>query len=526
MLEEIIAFSLSLCSLFTADSPRVSSNRESALENVNFEFERIENDTPNTFINKEYDDDIRDEIFTQNFACLSNQHVISFEDCGNKGKVWKTLWKCLWTCLNIIAASFIPIVFFITLVYVSMNTAYTCLEWQSHNNNTLPLSVKRAHVFGRCVESFVLYLWFPLTMIILFGWKEFKTKFLSAVYVGVIFGELVVIYHLISFQFNVYDAHSYYRIPPSAIFCLSILCCALVVIYHIRVSAPSISYSKGHVIALVLIEFIFGTILTYLYIFLIIPAFNKVRLNLYKFLIATSSPFLALIPTVLCGHMALRRSSEVVNPGRSFVLVYMIRGGVIFLYRTMQTNFKSIWLFGLSLFSAVLNFLKRATQQLRYKIWKRIISALNNLRCFQRLQVLPWNTAHARRLRADLEIQDILFEYNTLVLSQAYFISYQIQSFDVAFEPLLYEFLKRIGIGVLIDFIFNCLSNFVQMYYYNIPISRVWKKYWKRHLLANIFVVFIIIAEFSRELESVFRSHIKQSEESSVKFVVKNCSFF
>ena len=66
MLEEIIAFSLSLCSLFTADTPRVSSNRESALENVNFEFERIENDTPNTFINKEYDDDIRDEIFTKN----------------------------------------------------------------------------------------------------------------------------------------------------------------------------------------------------------------------------------------------------------------------------------------------------------------------------------------------------------------------------------------------------------------------------------------------------------------------------
>ena len=218
--------------------------------------------------------------------------------------------------------------------------------------------------------------------------------------------------------------------------------------------------------------------------------------------------------------MALGRSSEVVHPGRSFIMVSMIRGGFIFLYRTMQTNFKSIWLFvGLSLFSAVINFLKKATQLIRFKMWKRIVSALNKLQCFQRLQVFPWNTAHARRFRADLEIQDILFEYNTLVLSQAYFISYQIQSFDVAFEPLLYKSLKRIVIGVLIDFIFNCMCNFVQMYYYNIPIGRVWKKYWKQHLLINIVLVFTIIAYFM-----LFRSHFKKSGESSLKYTIRNCS--
>ena len=168
--------------------------------------------------------------------------------------------------------------------------------------------------------------------------------------------------------------------------------------------------------------------------------------------------------------------------------------------------------------------MKRATQQIRFKLWKRIISFLNNIRCFQRLQVLPWNTAHARRLRADLEIQDILFHYNTLVLSQAFFISNQIQSFDVAFEPLLYRSLKRIVIGVLIDFIFNCMCNFVQMYYYNIPIGRVWKKYWKQHLLINIVLVFTIIAYFSWSLESVFRSHFKKSGESSVKYTIRSCS--
>ena len=51
--------------------------------------------------------------------------------------------------------------------------------------------------------------------------------------------------------------------------------------------------------------------------------------------VAVMVPGLTIIPAAICKHMALRRSSEVVDPGRSFVLVYFIRGGVILLYRTI-----------------------------------------------------------------------------------------------------------------------------------------------------------------------------------------------
>ncbi|XP_046857172.1 uncharacterized protein LOC124450585 [Xenia sp. Carnegie-2017] len=526
MLEEIIGFALSVCSLFAADTPRVSSNTETLPENTNVEFREIENDAQKTFINKEYDENNYARSSEDFVHGRSNLIERNYENCQNSRKVWRTFWKCLWINLNIIVASIISIAFCTTLVYVAMNTAYSCLDWQSHNNNkTLPLSIKRAHIFGRCVESLTVYLWFPFTMMILFGWKEFKAMFLSTIYIAVIFSELNVIYKLISFQFNVYDTYSYYVYPPSVLFWVSIVLSTFVVLYNIRAFKPFIPYSNFHITVLIIMQFVFCTLISYFYKFIIIPEFNNVRVNLFKFLIATSSPLLAIIPTVLCGHLASRKSSKVVHPGRSFIMVYMIRGGVIFLYRTMQTNFKSIWLFlGLSLFSAVLNFSKKATQELRFKLWKRMISALNKLRCFKRLQVLPWNTARARRLKADLEIQDILFEYNTLVLSQAYFISYQLQSFNIATEPLLYEFLKRIVIGVLIDFIFNCLSNYVQMYYYNIPIGRVWKKYWKRHLFANVVVVLVIISYFSRDLESVFQSHFQKSGASSTKHSIRNCS--
>ncbi|XP_046862746.1 uncharacterized protein LOC124456314 [Xenia sp. Carnegie-2017] len=525
MLEEIIGFALSICSLFASDTPRVTSNTETLHESCSFEFRDVDDDAQNNFINKEYDDNNYDEMINENFGSEANQCVTNFDYCETRKKAWKSFWKCLWINFSIIVAIIIPIAFAITLVYVAMNTTNSCRQWQKENN-TLPLYVKRAHVFGGCVDSMLVYAWFPFTMILLFGWNEFKAKFLSTVYLGVIFGELVAIYHLISFQLNVYDVHSYYRYPSAILFSLSLVCSSVVVVYNIRVNEPYIPYSNCHIIALVLMEFTSCLSLSYLYEYTIIPEFNNVRLNLYKFLLATTAPLLALIPTVLCRHMALRKSSEVVHPGRSFVLVYVIRGGVIFLYRTMQTNVKSIWLFiGLSLFSAVLNFLKRATQKLRFNLWKQMVLALNKFCCFQRLQVLPWNTAHARRLKADLEIQDILFEYNTLILSQAYFISYQLQSFNIATEPMLHKFLKRIAIGVTIDFIFNCLSNYVQMFYYNIPIGRVWKKYWKRHLLANLVVVLTIIANFSKALESVFRSYFEDSGESSM-YVIKNCSLF
>ena len=44
----------------------------------------------------------------------------------------------------------------------------------------------------------------------------------------------------------------------------------------------------------------------------------------YKFLVAAMAPAITIIPVVICKHVALRRSSEVVHPGRSFVLVYFV----------------------------------------------------------------------------------------------------------------------------------------------------------------------------------------------------------
>ena len=97
-----------------------------------------------------------------------------------------------------------------------------------------------------------------------------------------------------------------------------------------------------------------------------------------------------------------------------------MRGASITLYRVMQADFKSLWLFiGLSLFSGFSYVFRTATLSIRNKIWAVVIKLLNKT-CCSRLRQLPVNTSHSRRLKADTEIQNILFENNTLIISQAY----------------------------------------------------------------------------------------------------------
>ncbi|XP_028399333.1 uncharacterized protein LOC114522784 [Dendronephthya gigantea] len=327
--------------------------------------------------------------------------------------------------------------------------------------------------------------------------------------------------------FGVYETHVYYRSPANVLFLIGIIVCSVLILHNIRVSEQNISYSNFHILSLVSSEFLLGSLLAYIHRYGIVPFFNGVKEEQYKFMIAAMTPASAIIPAAILKLIALRRSSEIVNPGRSFLLVYCIRGGIIFVYRTMQADFKNIWLFvGLSLFFGVLNFLKKATYRLRMRLWSYIISQLKRTVCCQRLHEMPRDTPHYRRLRADLEIQDMLFEYITLVLSQGTLVLYIVESFKLSVSSIVYESLRNIAIGIGIDFFFNVFSIFVQIHYYNIPISRVWSKYWKRHVLANLIILMVMVSYFNSVLVSIFKVRINWTGTDHGAYIVRNCTSF
>ena len=255
----------------------------------------------------------------------------------------------------------------------------------------------------------------------------------------------------------------------------------------------------------------------------VVKWFNSLRHNvLYKFILAILTPTLALVPTTICKHMALWRTSGIIEPERSFALVYFIRATFITLYRIMQSDFKNIWLFiGLSLLSGVSSLLKTATVGIREKVWARVIRFLNRT-CCTRLHHLPGNTPHHRRLKADTEIQNILFENNSLILSQSYIVLYTITNFQLSDWSVVKSSLTRIAIGLVIEFVFNFLSTFIRIHWHNIPITRVYSKYWKRHVFANIIVVAVLVCYFTNPLVAIFQNHFHDSGTGN--YTIRNCT--
>ena len=312
----------------------------------------------------------------------------NFEFSGGSSSERKSLLKsfrkAIWASISMAFFLFLPTAFTIMFLYADLNTNDLCFEWQ-HHNNTVPSSVIRIRVIGRSVEVLIINLWFPLTSVILFGWKDFKQKFLTVLYIAFIFAEATVIYYLFSLAFGVLDTHTYYRYPVNILFFTGLICCSIAMVRSIRMSDVSMSYSKLHIMALLSTQLVIWTIISYTYWYGIVPYFISFKEEKYKFMVAALAPASLVIPSVICKHIALRRSSEVVHPGRSFILASFIRAGTIYLYRIMQADFQNIWLFiRLPFFSSVMNFLKKATHRVRMSLWK--YSTYNTkvfLSCFQ-----------------------------------------------------------------------------------------------------------------------------------------------
>ena len=168
-----------------------------------------------------------------------------------------------------------------------------------------------------------------------------------------------------------------------------------------------------------------------------------------------------------------------------------------------------------SICSILLKF--QVTRHFRETLWHCILKLTER----QHRQV-PYCSPHNRRLQADLEIQDMLFQFGTIILSQLYIILYQYSTFDIPFNEEINRIYPRLLIGLAIEFVFVLLSTFFQLWLYNIAIWSIWSKYWLRHILANVIIMVVAISYFSPVLLIVF----KYRAESSVnkKYPVRNCT--
>ena len=506
----------------------------------------------------------------------------------------------------------------ISFAYFVLKIADLCFEREYHNNN-ISFSVTRWQLIGEDISSIPVCIWFPVIMALLVGWKEYKSNYLSTLYIAFAVGAILIIYKSFLVHFGVFRTKIFYRLQLSSLslhscysyclccfalccyhctpnylqirdhccrfcccsccsrcrycicclqrgccrwrYCCSHLqyrhpcCCRLVIVptvsfifllqslyrypadiiyvvgifYSIIVVArkfrkvhPSTVYSTFHITFVISFSFAAGLSTGFVYRYFIVPYFNKLEDKMTKAIMAAIIPAVALIPTAICKYLALKQSSEIIQPDRSFPLAYFLRGTAITIYRIMQANFNSRSLFiGFSLLHGLSNVFSKATEGLREKMWTALLARLRRTRCCRRLELLSLNTPHHRRLKADIEIQNILFEYNTLILSQAYLVLYLITSFDTSPWPVIKVSLINMAIGLGIDFFFNCISVFIQIHYHDVPMQRVWLKFWKRHVIANAIILMVVLYYFSTIFYTIFET---RRNESAKEYTIRNCT--
>ena len=314
-----------------------------------------------------------------------------------------------------------------------------------------------------------------------------------------------------------------FRLPSSLMFMFSVLCCAYLVARKFKKVNPSTSYSLLRICLTLSLTFLGSVLLADIYTFVVIKYFKETKGRVEKAIIAALTPAITFPFTAVVKYIALRKSTEIIFPDRAFVLCYILRGGSIILYRTMQSGLQNIWLFiALSVLHGVSNVLSKATLNFRMKFWTLLVKSIINPCCGLSLEILPLDSPRIRRFNADLEIQNILFEYTTVILSQAYMVCYFVMSFNVPPWLVIKASLIRISISLTIDFLFHIISVFFQIHFNDIPMRRVWLNHWRRHVTANAFVIVCIVLYFGTPLVSVFadNKYIMPNKE----YKLRNCT--
>ena len=167
---------------------------------------------------------------------------------------------------------------------------------------------------------------------------------------------------------------------------------------------PFTSYSRFHIVIVISLDFITGAAIALFYQYFVVPFYNELDDGINKAIMAAIAPGIALIPTAVCKYIALKHSSEMIRPDRTFFLAYFLRGAAISLYRIMQADFKSMSLFvGLSLLHGFSNVFSKATEKLREKMWLHFIACLRKTFCGRRLELVPLDTPHYRRFKQILK---------------------------------------------------------------------------------------------------------------------------
>ena len=214
ILEQLIVLLVSFVSVLISRPPQISRQLIPRRGSGSTSDESEEQDvTWVDIMHREYEE-TEQELQTQ----TDHNTSATYATVGSESRFRPTFWQSLQRSLRAnfgIVMAVIPLgLFAVGLVYFKLNTSELCFEWK-HNNRSISSSVTRWRLIGEDIDVVSINIWFPVTLALLFGWKEFKSNYISTLWVGFAVGAVVVIYKTFLVVFNVFGTNVYYRLEMS-----------------------------------------------------------------------------------------------------------------------------------------------------------------------------------------------------------------------------------------------------------------------------------------------------------------------
>ncbi len=440
-------------------------------------------------------------------------------------KWWMSLWKavkCVF-CIQILGGLALGSVAIVIMV-LDFNSMDLCYEEKTNGHwNTIPHKIQAIIVTADTTEAYVIQLWPFLLIITMFGCPLMKK--LNLVVLNLLTAFLDTCYRLYLQVYGIYYK-SWRSYPLNALFLVIVLMNSILVGREVANNTETERSRKLKKIikvsAILAAQFVFWIPIAFGLVYGIIPFYGRQN-EINRAVIAGALPLLTAIPKVIVRLAAQR--IDFIHPGDAHVLLIVLYSPLAIAFRVMQAELTSLKLFILLSFAhGAIDLLERLTIVMRDYLWYFIYKKIKrDTDAAANFSADKFRTPRSMRFIADMSIQMILGESTALIAAvgfiQLYSFMYNNSSLSFSDMHLISDFFIRVSIALSIDFVFNSFSYWLQMSYLNVAVVRVWKKKWRKHMIAGLILTAVTMCYFTAYLFAVVRD--KHSGETMRHF---NCT--
>ena len=359
--------------------------------------------------------------------------------------------------------------------YISYQSQLLCEDLPKES---LPKKIQWIRTISQIVFVFILFWWFLLNVVLFFRPFQISGLKLKMFLVSLTFFCLDAGYRVAIEAFGISHSRltSTQRLPANVLFSSCVFLQAFLISRHLG-DGP-----RKKIIKLFFL-FTIPCVLTYvvalLVAYFVYPAYNKQDKS-GKIIIALFAP---LIVVALKGisRTCVQRLRKISHPGTSFVLLVPLYCGSAVFLRLLQVDLDSLQSVALiGIIHGIAEVIERCTiafiDHIYNQVWERRLVSWGGFR-----------TPRRERLAADIAIMSVVYEASAVVSVNGflYLYRYFFTSDNSSFE-LLKSFAVTTSVPLAIEWFFTSVSIAIETRYLNIPVTAVWRKRWKRHILVGI----------------------------------------